>query len=465
MPNLVVYDTETTTNMVKPENDFNQVIQIASILYDFDLNKKDEFDITCRPLPWSLFSPGALLTNRKVEAFSTDITHYQLILETLDKWRSWSNDVDTIFISYNGDRFDEEVMRRQFYWNLMDPYFTSKDGRSRLDLLVKLYPMNIFYEDSLNIPEINGKKSFKLENIIKSYGIDTADAHDAFTDCLFLYELLALIKNNAPNYFDEIISTTDKNKKIKHLIDNEIHFDCTAFGNKYPVYTFNSENYENQLIASFDLNFDPDDYLNLSYSELEALIFSKGKKKKIIKEVNVRKTTPLVSINTLISDKKSIDNIDKIKANRDKISSNQNFKEKVLDIFANRTFENTPTNIPEQRMYSGGFLTNRDIDVFMKFHNEKNLDEKIRILNTFDDDRYIQFAKRICAQEFPETAPKDYLIHCKNLITERFNDKGPWPDAEKYLNDANKLLENTTDEEDISLLNTSIDHINKNRIN
>ena len=39
------------------------------------------------------------------------------------------------------------------------------------------------------------------------------------------------------------------------------------------------------------------------------------------------------------------------------------------------------------------------------------------------------------------------------------------PDAEKYLNDANKLLENTTDEEDISLLNTSIDHINKNRIN
>ena len=150
MPNLVVYDTETTTNMVKPESDFNQVIQIASILYDFDLNKKDEFDITCRPLPWSLFSPGALLTNRKVEAFSTDITHYQLILETLDKWRSWSNDIDTIFISYNGDRFDEEVMRRQFYWNLMDPYFTSKDGRSRLDLLVKLYPMNIFYEDFLN---------------------------------------------------------------------------------------------------------------------------------------------------------------------------------------------------------------------------------------------------------------------------------------------------------------------------
>ena len=43
MPNLVVYDTETTTNMSGPEKDFNQVIQIASILYDQDLNKKDSF--------------------------------------------------------------------------------------------------------------------------------------------------------------------------------------------------------------------------------------------------------------------------------------------------------------------------------------------------------------------------------------------------------------------------------------
>ena len=53
MPNLVVYDTETTTNMSGPEKDFNQVIQIASILYDQDLNKKDSFNFSCSPLPVS----------------------------------------------------------------------------------------------------------------------------------------------------------------------------------------------------------------------------------------------------------------------------------------------------------------------------------------------------------------------------------------------------------------------------
>ena len=82
MPNLVVYDTETTTNMSGPEKDFNQVIQIASILYDQDLNKKDSFNFSCSPLPWSLFSPGALLTNKKIDAFDNEITHYQLIKST-----------------------------------------------------------------------------------------------------------------------------------------------------------------------------------------------------------------------------------------------------------------------------------------------------------------------------------------------------------------------------------------------
>ena len=94
-----------------------------------------------------------------------------------------------------------------------------------------------------------------------------------------------------------------------------------------------------------------------------------------------------------------------------------------------------------------------------------NLDEKIKIINSLDDDRYIQFAKRICAQEFPDTAPQDYLIHCRNLVVARFNEKGPWPDADKYLGDANKLLDDISSDEDKKLVNASIDQINKNRIN
>ena len=66
------------------------------------LNKKDSFNFSCSPLPWSLFSPGALLTNKKIDAFDNEITHYQLIKSTWEKWKSWTDFSDSIFISYNG---------------------------------------------------------------------------------------------------------------------------------------------------------------------------------------------------------------------------------------------------------------------------------------------------------------------------------------------------------------------------
>ena len=463
MPNLVVYDTETTTNMSGSEKDFNQVIQIASILYDLDLNKKDSFNFSCAPLPWSLFSPGALLTNRKIDAFDNEITHYQLIKSTWETWKSWTDFSDSIFISYKGDMFDEEVMRRQFYWNLIDPYFTSREPRSRLDLLPKLFPLAIFYKADFNLPYIDKKVSFKLENIAKNYGIDTSHAHDAYADCIFLFELIKNIKNNVPNYFDEIISTTNKIKKIQHLTSNGMHFDCTRYGNYSPVYVFNSENVSNQLLVSFNLSFDPNDYFDLTYTELERMINST--KKTPFKKINVSRSNSLISLKTLNKDNIKVENLDLYKKNSDKIKENKNFLDKVLDIFNNKVYESSSTDIPEQCLYSRGFLTNKDIDIFNKFHNESNLNEKIKITNSFDDDRYIQFAKRICAQEFPDTAPQDYLIHCRNLVIERFNQQGPWPDAEKYLNDANKLLENTSSDEDKMLINASIVQINKNRIN
>ena len=76
--------------------------------------------------------PKALLLNKKKEIFDTEITHYQMIKAAYSKWSSWSSSGKAVFISYNGMRFDEEVMRRQFYWNLFDPYITNTNGNSRL---------------------------------------------------------------------------------------------------------------------------------------------------------------------------------------------------------------------------------------------------------------------------------------------------------------------------------------------
>ena len=158
MDQLIFYDTETSSLR---ELNFVQAIQIGSILTNSSLEQIDSFSTLCSPLPWTLITPKALLINKKKEIFDTEITHYQMIKSTYDKWSSWSSSGEAVFISYNGMRFDEEVMRRQFYWNLFDPYITNTNGNSRLDLYLKMYVVGFFYKDIFPIPEKNNQISLK----------------------------------------------------------------------------------------------------------------------------------------------------------------------------------------------------------------------------------------------------------------------------------------------------------------
>ena len=75
MTNFVFYDTETTG---KDHRDFIQVIQVASILTNSHLEQINDMDLSCRPLPWTLVTAGALLTNKKYDTFNNPNTHYDM---------------------------------------------------------------------------------------------------------------------------------------------------------------------------------------------------------------------------------------------------------------------------------------------------------------------------------------------------------------------------------------------------
>ena len=202
MNNFIFYDTETSG--VK-ELDFIQVIQFAAIQVNDNFENINTFNELCSPLPWTLVSPKALLVNKKSEIFQTDKTHYELIKQIHTTWIQWTNQFPAIFVTYNGMRFDEEVMRRQFYWNLFDPYFTNTNGNTRLDLYLKMQVIAHFYNQTFSIPEVNNQISLKLEDIVSNFSIDTENAHDALADCVFLIELIKLIADKLPNFYKEIL--------------------------------------------------------------------------------------------------------------------------------------------------------------------------------------------------------------------------------------------------------------------
>ena len=159
--NLIFYDTETTGI----QRDFSQILQCGSVLTDNAFNSLGEQDIGCAPLPWVIPNPRAMLTNKKTNLFNSNVSHYEMILDLQRQWKQWTLDNPGIFISYNGHAFDEELVRRQFFWNLLEPYITNTNGNGRLDLMLMMHNIVCFFPEAINIPlfEDGPKISLKLE--------------------------------------------------------------------------------------------------------------------------------------------------------------------------------------------------------------------------------------------------------------------------------------------------------------
>ena len=50
----------------------------------------DEQNIGCAPLPWVIPQPMAMLTNKKVDLFNSNISHYQMMKDIQSQWKQWS---------------------------------------------------------------------------------------------------------------------------------------------------------------------------------------------------------------------------------------------------------------------------------------------------------------------------------------------------------------------------------------
>ena len=138
------------------------------------------------------------------------MSHYQMIKDIYDQWQSWSTNQPSIFVTYNGHRFDEELIRRQFWYNLFEPYVTNTNQNGRLDLMLMMHNIASFFYDKFTIPnfEDGPALSLKLEHICLVHGIDVSDAHDAVADCKFMIDVCNIIKDELPDVFNSFLQTS-----------------------------------------------------------------------------------------------------------------------------------------------------------------------------------------------------------------------------------------------------------------
>jgi exodeoxyribonuclease-1 len=458
--NLIFYDTETSGI----NKDYSQILQCGSIRTNASFETLETHNTHSFPLPWVIPQPRAMLTNKKTFVFKANTSHYEMMLDIHRQWRQWTIDEPAIFITYNGHSFDEELIRRQFYWNLLDIYLTNTNGNGRLDMLLMMHALACFVPSALKIPlfEEGPNISLKLEDISKENGLNTDDAHDAIADCQFMVDLLKKIQANNSDLVSYFLSTSTK-AGIQEKLQQDGFFGLAEVFKRqkfqWPVVPCGSDLERPNYVALFDLGHDPDDIFDLDTSDIYKMIQSSSKDNPI-KKCQINKTIPLCTSN-LIEDKNIFDiDFDLLEERATKVRENLDFQQTVSQALTDRLFNSREPNTIEESIYAGGFPSPADKSLMDDFHRYASAEERIKIARNIQDDRFRLFAERLICQIYPADAPQDMLSRYQELIASRLSEDGPWGSIAKSSLEIEKLLEELSSKEEQSILKDTQAHLN-----
>lgn len=273
---FIFYDTETSGL----DKDFSQILQIALVFTDDNLNILSSKKIECRRSPWVIPSPGALLTTgfTPEDLKKSKNSHYEMMQE-VDEWIR-SQYMPVIFSGYNTLGYDEPVLAQNLHQNLLDPNLTTlrspatgeTNGRSDIMVLVKAVAM--YMPEALKLDTLNdyGSASLSLLNVAKQNGVPLGDhdAHDAMNDIRATIGVAKVIRKAAPQIWDQMTALAtpagvddfmSKNKVFTHSF--------MAYGKVRSAVVTNIATRDGDTTEIlFDLSADPAKYMKMSVEEL-----------------------------------------------------------------------------------------------------------------------------------------------------------------------------------------------------
>jgi len=406
MTNLVFYDFETCSSNVS----YGQIIQAAAVLVNDNFQELDRYEGRCKLNPGVVPEAMALLVNKTTPKMlkETNLSHYEMIRQLVDKFKQWKN---SVFIGYNSINFDEEFLRRTLWKNLEYPYLTNTNGSERGDLFSLARACHLYYPHCIKTP-ISDKNNpvFKLEKLAPINNIKHDQAHSAMGDVLASIEIAKLLSKKASNVWKASMMTTNKDKGFKLIKEEELF--CTDFfyyGKSIPfVLTFVCQHPQWGYPMCFDLKADPLYYFNLSIEELKKEL---DKKPKVLRTIKHKKHPIIMNPNYGINfDNYKQLGIKKLRDRAKLIKKNKEFSKKIEIILDNdatekREQESQADIYPEESIYKK-FALPEDNRIMPEFH-KANWKDKFLILQKFKDERMQYFGKKILYEESPQSLPEE----------------------------------------------------------
>ena len=439
--NLIGLDLETTG--LNRNIEYERPTSAAILETNLDFESSDIIvDDKCR-LPYHVLpDAGALnVTNiNPLELMDEPLSLFDLIQKMA---RYLERSYEKALVTYNGAAYDLIVLRHSFFAHLYDPYLLVKGTEDRLhiDLYSLAQTIYCFFPNRISFHKNqDGKVILKQELMATTNGIDPGDAHAAVDDVKTLLKLAQLMEEKVPEVFYSALASGNKKRVIELLSKNlflnygEVKYKERIGVKRTPTFICQDPSYTNNLVL-FDLSFDPEDYLYMTPEEIAAILNKKGSPFFNIKANRSPVLLPgnLCELNGLSFEKASL------RAN--KIQENIGFKESVVVACDINSKKRSPWESPdysESQIYSK-FIDSHDKLLSKAFLESESTEDKINIIHQMNDERLIDFAKRLLASENENCDPVIQMnyqeFEAKRLLSD---DDVPW----RTLNDARKSIEN-----------------------
>jgi exodeoxyribonuclease-1 len=264
--------------------------------------------------------------------------------------------------------------------------------------------------------------------------------------------MFRLIKDKAPDVWKSMMASKSKAAVFQEVEKKPTFVLTDRYGKNFHHFlvTICGMN-GNQDAAVFDLQFNPDELLSLSVEELVEVL---NANKKPIRALRANKQPIIMPTETAPDGAKALAIPAAERERRIKvIQGAKDFQQRVGQAMAMRYDGEEAPEYVEERIYSGGFPSNKDQARMNAFHEAKKSEEQIEIASQIEDERVKAFADRLIYFESPKVLPSVQRAKMMKWNKERLitTEKVPWMTVPKALKEIDEELAEAS-KEDVAFL-------------
>ena len=461
MDKIVIYDTETTNSTI-----WGSIIEVGAVVVDKNLKEIGKLNIRGRMPEGEVPSAKALLVNSTSIDLLTkgNYSHYDF-LGAVENF--FTKCAPAVFMGWSNLNFDRRMFHFNFFKGNRYPYATHSSPNSEHDGLHIARAAQTLNSETLKTELTEaGNPSLALESLSRMQGFDTSASHTAYVDAQNSLKVLRIIKDKHKENWDTFLKTSTKTS-VETFLKNEgiysIFENVKGRNMMYLTGTLHPNHCFHPSYASWgyvwDLRRDPEPLLNLPVNQLRDVL-----KKYSPKALRVLKTNkaPVILDKQFALKQKPYSELDlaTIQKRAKLVRENENFCKniQIINREAAEEKEQTKTQedlLPEETLYEK-FVPNKDTAFFKTWHSS-SWEDKLRLLDKFQDKRCSWFGQKIIYQEAPQILPPDLYKNIKSEIARRIlsKNKEKWQTVNMAYTEIDYLRDqasNRDDEEELKKL-------------